>query len=355
MRKVLLIFIVWFAAVLLLNKLSLRFIPDRTSYEVPTGINISARATFLPFLNFDGRNYLDIVRGGYFEKNGHDLRVFFPVYPTIIKIFSLGGLLNPVYTGIFISLVSFLGVIFLFNKMFGLKATVLLLAFPTSFFFAAYYTESVFLLFTLLFFFFLKKKDYWTASIFAALASGARIQGMILLPVLLYEIIKQKKAKKYFWTLLIAPLGFVFHLINSGTSILFGQGDWNRQVGPLGPFRALSDSIVHIFQGILPSYDNPFVYPVIVLEFLIFLFVAFLVFKMYRKVETGYFLYSVLSLFVILFGGSLASSPRYLLVVFPVFVYLAKELKGLYYVYLGVSVLLLIFFGSLFLRGYWAA
>lgn len=352
MKKVIFLFLGWLLLLIGVNKLSPLFLTDRISYELP---GVAAKFTIAPLMNFDGRNYLDVVKNGYFAKSGHNLKVFFPVYPLFIRIFLLNGLVNPVYTGILISLLSCLGSLLIFNKMFGFKATLLLFAFPTSFFFAAYYTESLFLLLTLLFFFFLNKKNYPLASLFAAFASGTRIQGLILMPILLYEILKGKETKRFLWTVFVAPLGFIFYFLYSGFSIFSGQGDWNRQIGLLGPFRALSDSITHIFQGPLSSYDSTFVYPVIVLEFLIFLFAVFVIIKMYKKVEASYFWYSVMSLIIILLGGSLASSPRYLLVVFPIFVYLSKELKGLYYVYLVMSVLLLIFFGSLFLRGYWVA
>jgi Gpi18-like mannosyltransferase len=356
MKKIIILFLMWICLILLTNKLSARFIQDRTSYELPGGVETPFKFTITPFLNFDGRNYLDIARSGYFEKNGHNLKVFFPLYPFLIKYLWLNGLFNLAYVGIAISVISGLISIFIFNKMFGFRATVLLLAFPTSFFFAAYYTESIFLLFILAFFLFLEKKSYFTASLFAALASGTRIQGIILALILFYEIIKNKEvAKKYLWTVIIAPLGFAYYLFRYGPSIILGQGGWNRQVGLLGPVRALSDSLRHIIQGPLSSYDSIFVYPIIILEFLMFIFAIIIVFKMYKKIEMKYFIYSFASLLLILLGGSLASSPRYLLVIFPIFIYLAKVLKGSYYFYLGISISMLIFLTSLFLRGYWVA
>lgn len=340
----------------LVNKFSPIFLSDRTSYELPGNNMVAFRFTLAPFLNFDGRNYLDIVNKGYFTKDNHNLKVFFPVYPIIIKVFSLNGLINPVYTGIFISLASAFCVLVLFYKMFGFKAALLLFVFPTSFFFAAFYTESLFLLLILLFFHFLNKKKYLIASIFAAVASGTRVMGLALLPVLLFEILKNKGTfKKYLWTVFVTPLGFVLYFLYAGNSIVSSQSNWNREVGVFGPFKALSDSMIHIIQGPLNSYDNIFVYPVIVLEFLIFIFAVFIVIKMYRMIETKYFIYSLISLLIILLGGSLASSPRYLLVIFPIFVYLAKVLNKFYYAYLIISILMLIFFSALFLRGYWVA
>lgn len=356
MKKVALIFFAWILLILIINKFSVKFVPDRTSYEIPGGIKIQARFTLLPLLNFDGRNYLDIARSGYTLKDGYNLQVFFPVYPILIRFFSLGGIISPVYSGLSISLICGLLSLIIFKKMFGLKAAILLFAFPTSFFLSAYYTESIFLLFVLLFFFFLNKKKFVLASIFAALASGTRIFGLALAPVLLYEILKGgKDSRKHLWTVLTAPLGFMLYYLSSKASIIFSQSDWNRNVGILGPYFAVVDSIKHVFAGPLAIYDNPFTYPVIVLEFIIFIFAVFVVIKMYKKIDMKYFIYSALSLLIILLGGSLASSPRYILSIFPIFIYLTKNLKRFYYPYLAVSLLLLVFFSALFLRGYWVA
>ena len=356
MKKIILIFFAWALLILIINKFSVKFIPDRTSYELPEGINIEARFTLLPLLNFDGRNYLEIVRSGYTFRDGHNLQVFFPAYPFLIRIISSGGVINPVYLGLSISLISGLLSLIIFDKMFGLKAAILLFAFPTSFFFTAYYTESIFLLFVLLFFFFLNKKKFAWASAFAALASGTRIFGLALTPVIIYEILKGgKSTRKHLWTAFIAPLGFIIYSLLSKNSIIFSQSDWNRNVGLLGPYYAIADSLRHVFQGPQATYDSPFTYPVIILELIIFIFTTLVVIKMYKKIDAKYFIYSAASLLIILLGGSLASSPRYILTIFPIFIYLAKYLKRYYYFYLTISLLLLVFFSTLFLRGYWVA
>src|SRR3972149_3002413 len=185
MKKIFTIFLFWFFLIVLINKLSAGFIPDRTSYELP--FRIPATFTMAPFLNMDGRHYLDIACNGYFVKGGFDLRVFFPVYPLLIKAFSLNCSLNPIIVGLLISAVSFLASLYLLARMLSkdirFKTLLLLIFFPTSFFFAAYYTESVFFLFTLLFFWFVEKKKYIAASMFAALASGTRLLGVALAPV----------------------------------------------------------------------------------------------------------------------------------------------------------------------------
>jgi hypothetical protein len=61
------------------------------------------------------------------------------------------------------------------------------------------------------------------------------------------------------------------------------------------------------------------------------------------------------SLIIILFAGP-SSFPRYILVLFPVYIFLAERLKGGHLVvWLFGSLVLFVFMASLFLRGYWAS
>ena len=364
MKKVILTIVFWFFLIVLINKVSAGLISDRTSYEL--AFKTPFTFSLAPLLNMDGRHYLDIACKGYFAKGDLDLRVFFPLYPLLIRAFSLNCSLNPVIVGLGISFVSLVGSAVLLLKMvkvsLRVKTLALLLFFPTSFFFAAYYTESTFLLFTLLFFWFLEKKKYLPSSIFAALASATRLLGIALAPVLFYQAyLDYKKEKKIRWEILLAPLGVIlysiYNLISTGSLLTFisSQTYWNRPVGLIAPFYGLARQIGNVFSGPLPGYDSPFVYPVILVEFVILLYVLAILILSFRKIKASYWIYMFSSLIIILFAGP-SSFPRYTLVLFPAYIFLAEKLSGWKYaLYLICSFSLFVFMASLFLRGYWSS
>jgi Gpi18-like mannosyltransferase len=364
MKKILVIFTIWLVSIFLVNKLSVKFISDRTSYELP----YKTQYTFsvAPFLNMDGRKYINIACNGYFKNNSDSsLKAFFPVYPILISFFSVGCKINPVLVGLGISLISFITAIYLLWKLLDTKirdkTILLLLFFPTSFFFAAYYTESVFLLFSVLFFWFLSKKKIFYASVFAALATGTRIVGLALLLPIFYETyLEYKKTRKIHFEAAFAPLGLIFYSIYNWISSgnLFGfltaQKNWDRDIGISAPFHAIGSQISSIISGPLSSYDSPFVYPVILIEFVALLYLLTILYFSYKKIDKTYWLYLLGSIVIILFGGILSATPRYALVLFPCYIFLATKLnRKSYLLFFIISLLGFIFMAALFLRGYW--
>lgn len=364
MRKVITVFLIWLLSIFIVNKISVSIIADRTSYELP--FKVPFTFSLAPLLNMDGRHYLDIACRGYSVEGGFDLRVFFPGYPLLVRTLSLGCSLNPVLVGLGISLMSFIGSILVLGKLVSknlrLKTLLLLLFFPTSFFFAAYYTESLFLFLTILFFWFLKKKKYLFASVFAGLASATRLLGAALFPVFLYEAYRDfKKNKKLRFEVLLVPMGIIlfsfYNFMSTGSPFTFltTQTYWNRPVGLTAPVFGLSRQITTILAGPLPSYDSSFVYPVILIEFGILIYILGVLYFSSKKIDMPYWIYMLASLLIILFAGP-SSFPRYALVLFPAYIFLAERLKGVKYgVYLICSFVLFVFMTSLFLRGYWAS
>lgn len=366
MKKLILPICIWILIIFAINKISVKVIPDRTSYELPAPIPFTF--TLAPLLNMDGRIYQQIACRGYgVENGGSNLTAFFPVYPLLIKAISLNCAINPVLVGLLISSGGFLVSLFTFWKLvekeIRFKSFLLMLFFPTSFFFLAYYTESLFLLLSLLVFWFIKKKKLLLASIFAAIATATRVFGLALVAAIIYEaFIEYKKNHKIHFEILTAPLGIVgyavYNWMASGNPLAFiaSQSHWDRPVGLLAPIYAIKSQITAIVSGPLPSYDSPFVYPVIVIEFMTLIYLITVLVVAYKKIDASYWVYLLASIVIILFGGILSAAPRYSLVLFPIYIYLAKHLSGVKYVmYLTVSLILLIFMAGLFLRGYWVS
>jgi Gpi18-like mannosyltransferase len=364
MKKVLLIFSVWVFAILIVNKFSVRFLSDRTSYELPYRVPFAF--SIAPLLNMDGRRYLDIACNGYSIRDGSlNLRAFFPVYPILIRFFSAGCKINPIPVGIGISLTAFLAAVFVLWKMLDKKirdkAVILLIFFPASFFFAAFYTESIFFLFSVLVFWFLDRKKIFYAAAFAAIASATRIVGLALTLPVFYEVyLEYKRNRKFHFEAAAAPLGFIIYAVynwfSSGSLFTFitSQRHWDRPISLFAPLYAVKNQVSAILAGPLPAYDSPFVYPVIIIEFIVLLYLLAALYFSYKKIKMSYWLYMLGSIVIILFGGILTSVPRFALLLFPIYIFLAENLKGFKYIlYLSVCFLGLIFMASLFLRGYW--
>lgn len=371
MKKIVTFFVIWLVTILVTNKLSANFIPDRTSYELPSGINISARFTILPFLNFDGRNYLDIATKGYFQKGIYNLRGFPPFYPLLIKLVSLTTKINAVYSGLLISLLSAAGSIYMiyrlvgkeYNKKTAYKAIIILLTFPVSFYLLCYYTDPLYLLLSLLVFWFLSKKNFPLAALFAAFASGTRITGLVLAIIVIFEGIRYFLEKKKFpLVVILSPLGFVAFSIYNWITVkdpliyLHAQPVYGKAFSIFGPITAAVSGIRNVIAGPQPFFDSPFVYPVSILELVSLVFFVTIIILAYKKIKLIYWLYMVFNLYVFLAGGILQSFPRYILVMFPIYIFLAKKLNGVWFIiYNAASFTLLILLASIFLRGYWIA
>ena len=371
MKKIIIFFLIWITTILVVNKLSVNFIPNRTSYELPPGINISARFTILPFLNFDGRNYLDIATKGYFQKGIYNLRGFPPFYPLLINLISLTTKINPVYTGLLISFFATIGSIYLFyrlvekeyNKKKASKAVILLLTFPASFYLLCYYTDPLYLLLSLLVFWFLRKKNFTLAAIFAAFASATRITGLVLAIIVIFEGIRYFLEKKKFpWVVILSPLGFIglsvynWITVNDPLAYFHAQPVYGKVFSIFGPVAAVVSGLRNVIAGPQSFFDSPFVYPVSILEFVSFVFFVSIIILTHKKIKLIYWIYMVFNLYLFLAGGILQAFPRYILVMFPIYFFLAKKLNGVWFIiYNIVSGTLLILLAALFLRGYYVA
>lgn len=373
MKKIIILFLIWFLLFNVINKISSKVLFDYTSYELPKNIKLDHRFWIVPWLNFDGRNYLEIVVNGYQSKmQKNDLRVFFPFFPLLITILSLNKIINPVLVGLGISLVSFFGSIYLFNKLMiqdkilgekRAKAIILLLVFPTSFYFAAYYTESLFLLLTLLVFYFLNNKKFLLASVFTALATVTRLVGLTLIPVVLWEAVQTyKKTKKFPLSTIITPFGFIFYSLymqittGNAFSVVTQHKEWSRNINIFGIFIALKEGLQKVIFKSPLSKNNPVIYSIETLEFIFAVFLILILIFSFKKIKFSYWLYIFLSSIVFFSSSSLSSIPRVITPMFPIFIYLSQVFsKKTFYFISFIFLVLLVYLSSLFLRGYWVA
>jgi Gpi18-like mannosyltransferase len=371
MKRIFILLVFLSILVIFVNKISNFWVFDRTSYELPPGLQLIARPIFLPFLNFDGRHYLEIAQNGYEAKN--KLLAFFPLYPLLIKFLSINSLINPIIVGLTVSFSCSLLALFFLYKLVKLeykesvakKTIYLIIFFPSSFYLISYYPEGLFLLLTVLTFYFLKQKKYLSAALTTALATATRLVGIALLPVLLFEGYQYfKKNGKIPWFLLISPLGLLsfvsfitfkfgdpFYILGAQTDPSFGR---NFEI--LNPIKAFISSFTMVLQGPQDRFDSIFVYPVIIGELFWGLFGLVIIILSFRKIYFGYWLFLVAGFLIPLMSGVLSANIRHLLVLFPIAIFLATKLnERIYPIWIIISFILLIFASTIFLNGYWIA
>lgn len=357
MKKVMYLFLTW--RLLLFLPL---FIAEKI-LTVRLGFNYALNGVWG---NFDGIYYLTIAQSGYTP----NLAGFFPLYPLLVKIFSIGESSIQFYVALILSSVSFFLSLVMFNKLVRLDfnnnvaiLTILaILVFPTSFFFASIYTESLFLFLLLSSFYFARKKNWILSSFFGILLTATRIVGIAILPALLFEFYQQNKTliSKKIIPLLLTPLGLVafslFNLVNFGNPLQFvkvqGTVLNNRSVDKIVLF---PQTVFRYFKILTTLSPSVYEWKVALLELSSFLFAGVLLYIAWKKkIRASYILFSVLALLIPASTGTFSALPRYILVLFPVFISIAliknKWFKLAYFV---VSVILLFVLFMFFSKGYY--
>ena len=149
------------------------------------------------FLRWDAQWYWDIIRNGYhFDGNGTSNIGFFPLYPWIGRVFTLGGLIAPRTGGYIAALVGlWLACVLLWRLVerewneprLATAAVVFLLFNPVSFFFSTLYSESWFLPLTIGCVLAARTGRWWVAGALGALAAFTRFVGVALVVPLFWE------------------------------------------------------------------------------------------------------------------------------------------------------------------------
>ena len=150
-------------------------------------------------LHWDSHWYHAIVRDGY--QYGGDLSVpssvaFFPLYPLFAYAVKSLLRIDTNLALLIVANVAALAAALLFTKFvkdeLGDRVALLSLGslcfFPSSLFLSAGYSESLCLAFVLLSFILLRREKFVLAAVMAGLASGTRSTGIVVMPVILWEM-----------------------------------------------------------------------------------------------------------------------------------------------------------------------
>jgi len=318
-----------------------------------------------PWANFDGVHYFSIAKSGY----TYDGR-FFPLYPGLVHL--LGSLLGKTdeaffIAGFLIANLSFLAALHLLFKIISTeysekiakKTIVYLLCFPTSFFFGALYTESLFLLLAISSFYFFSRNKYLLATLTGTFLSVTRVTGVLILPGMLYQAFKDKNYLRatlllmmpasilIFGFLCLKIWGDFLYFIHAQGTLTNGRTVSSLVLPPVTLFRYLKITglfAVHQFEWWIAMLE--------LASFIFGLWALFIVFK--KSLSVNYQSFAWLAFLLPVLSGTLSALPRYVLIIFPIFIALALiKSKRFGMIYPLISLPLLFILVMLFSRGYY--
>lgn len=302
--------------------------------------------------------YLEIAKDGYTGENSSLVIVFFPLYPITIKLFSIlfGNFeISAIISSIIFSTSASIALFELtsldFSKRVALLSVWFMNIFPTAYFLQAPYTESLFLTTSLLTIYFFRKKLFVPASILGFLATLTRVNGLTLLPFLFIE---QRINRQNLITYLILPLGFLIYLcINYfvfGDPLFFRKPlytNWSQKLAwPWSGAYYLMGAQLPIGSADFYIYFSELITVVLILFFGIYCFF---------KIRKSYGVYILFNLLLMMSTYVVRSTPRYALVLFPIFIALGTIKNKLIIAFSSIlSMLLLLYFTYLYTHEKWA-
>jgi hypothetical protein len=324
-------------------------------FDEPALTHALADPVLAPLARWDSVWYLRIADSGYEDSAART--AFFPLYPLLVRgvgtLFggSPGALLAAAFL---VSLAAFLAALVLLHRLTELElgrrlarpALLLLAVFPAAVYFGVPYSESLFLLLAVGTFYAARTGRWAWAGVCAGLASGTRSAGLLLvLPLaLIWWQSRPRRVRDGAWVLL-APAGLVAYAawlgLVEGDALRFldVQEAWSRELtvplaGAWDGFAAAVDGVRQLASGSRsPVYfdaaaGDPFrIAAINVMLFATLVFAVVACVGVFRRLPRAYGVWVAASLVLPLTfpvtPQPLMSLPRFVAVLFPVFMWLA--------------------------------
>ncbi len=354
------IFIIWRTLLFIISYYSPQFFPFKASFPYTNTLLVPSHLPnwLWAWANFDGVHYLTLAKKGY---DGFGTQAFFPLYPLLISLLTKLTH-NEIISGLLISNAAiFFSAVLLykfatknFSDPVAKWSVVFLFAFPTSFFFGSVYPEGLLLLLILLSF---TTKGVW-AGVFAGLASGTKLIGAFIGPILVAF------KPRNFWGLLGAS-GVIFYMLflwkmfNKPLMFLSAQSAFGNHRATEITSLILPPQVIFRYLKIFATVNvHNFNFWVAALEFAAFMIGLFILAMISKRklLPKNILIFSWLILILPTFSGTLSSMPRYLLPIFPIYIFLATiQNKWTKVIILVLSISILIFLSVLFTRGYFVS
>ena len=254
---------------------------------------------------------------------------FFPLYPLLMR--GLSYIIHDYFVaGLIISNIALVtACVYLyklasldFDNKTALQSVKFSLLWPVSFILSGVFTESLYLMLAVMTFYYARKKYWLTACVLGFFLALTRSVGVLIVIPLLFEFFStikfdfKKTGKQLFYFFLI-PLGlglfsyYNYQLTKDPIAFLKIQYAWGRHIE--NPIRVLVGGFLS--GDTIPVFNA--LYTVITIAFVLFFY------KIFRP---SYLIFIGYSILIPLFS-SLESLPRYMLVIFPVFLLAAETSK----------------------------
>lgn len=317
---------------------------------------------------WDGLHYLDIARDGY-QSTG-DARlwlVFFPLYPILVHLTAM-IFRQVLYSAFIVSAAASLAAAVCLRRLVAMdfaapiawSAVWFLYIFPTSYFLHVDYTESLMMLLVVGGFLAARHGDWPVAGLIGMLASLTNSNGILLFPALgLEAIVRMWRVRRIdidcLWLGLI-PLGLLgyfwinYRLTGNPFDFLITErGHWFESLVP--PWTGIGSTA-----GVMMNYD-PGQAQMIGVQVLFYMLLAMIacIYSAW-KLPLSYTLWSGANWLLFACASWDLSGPRYILVIFPIFIMFADlARRQIWYCIITVwSLIWLGFFASQFAAGHWA-
>ncbi len=360
---------IWLLAVAALLALVPNRDPDAVDRADPNLISELGYATDV-WARWDSYWFLRIAEHGYDDTAS---TAFYPLYPAVVGILGrvFGG--HYVAAGIVVSLAACLAAFVLlyrlalrrFPEEVAARAVVFLAVFPTAFFLQAVYSEALFLALALGAFLYAERARFGAAAALTALAILTRPTGLALVPALLVLAWRAPDRRRALAFVAATPAALgvyallLWQQLGRPFAFLHTEDQWYRETSTLGPLGGLWDAAHAAWAGVLQltvgSAENWYwvedgADAVALTNLEAFGSLVLLVglgYVAWKRIGPAYGLYcaasAVLALSVPTQTYPLLSLPRFVLVVFPVFLALALVVRSrrAEWAIVGISSLLL--------------
>jgi hypothetical protein len=328
---------------------------NAVAFDEPALTHALAEPLLAPLARWDAAWYLRIADSGY--AGSHARAAFFPLYPLLVRAVatpfgaSPAALLLAAYA---VALAAFLGALVLLHRLVALElgrplaqpVLLLLAVFPAALYFGAPYSESLFLLLAVGAFYAARTGRWAWAGAAACGAVATRSAGiLLLLPLaMLWWESRERRFSDVAW-LLLAPLGLAGYALFLGLAegdawrFLDVQDAWSRELaipltGAWDGFTAAIDGLRQLASGqrevvyFEQAAGDP--YRIAAINLMLFGALVFAVVACagaFRRLPKAYGAWVAASLVLPLSfpvePQPLMSLPRFLAVLFPIFMWLA--------------------------------
>ena len=274
--------------------------------------------------------YIGIARNGYtYDPDFPSSMGFFPFYPLLIRLFAL------VFTdmrvaAVMVSHVCLIAAGLIFNALINIDykdqrinrtAVTFLMFSPVSFFFSHAYTESTYMMLSMGAFLAALKRQWLLACLCGACLTATRNVGMLIGLPLFIEYVRQMWNPAIGLRSLIHPRILLFAIIPCGLGLfmLYGYLKFDNPFAYLHATKVWGRQFVMPWHTLLNVTGMPIFYQWFFLSVLtggVLIWIASFCFKL----RASYLVYASLLIAIYFCGASLEAIPRYLTVVFPLFI-----------------------------------